>query len=78
VAWCAQTGEAFAAIQTEPYRNLIRTFRTLHFNISPSYVADGYANGTIRAEQLEAVRREWHDIALFCAANAHSPNRRSC
>ncbi|MCX5758962.1 MAG: hypothetical protein NTU83_10745, partial [Candidatus Hydrogenedentes bacterium] len=64
-------GEAFAAIQTEPYRNLIRTFRTVHFNISPSYVADGYAKGKIVPEMLEAVRREWHDIALFlCRARA--------
>lgn len=58
-------GDALARVQSEPYRELIRRFRVVHFNISPAYIADRYASGVIHPDSLRALRDEWSAITRF-------------
>ena len=79
-------GEALERVGSEPYRELVRRFKVVHFNISPGYVATGYKGarqgvatpcppGAIDSKMLRAVRDEWHDIALLLCRERAFPDQ---
>lgn len=71
-----QPGEAYAAIQTEPYREIIRRFPIVHINLSQAYVAyDMHPPDKINPRRLAQIRKEWHDITLFLCRESRIPGQ---
>ena len=68
-------GEGLARVKSEPYRKLIRTFPVVHFNLSLSYIVDGYESGRIKPESLDALEKEWRDITLFLCRERAFPDQ---